>query len=420
VTALYCVPLRLQDLLDVIFRWAHLIAGIMWVGNSMLFNWLDRNLERSGPQAADLDKLSQGKIFMVHSGAFYDVEKKLLAPGEMPERLHWFKWQNFTTWATGISLFVLVYYMNNASGLVDPSVHDVDISVAITLSVSALFVGWLIYDTLWRTLGESNPRLATIISVGGLFAAIFGFSQVFGGRAAYMQTGVLIGTVMTGNVWMCIVPSQHELVAATKEKRDQDPTLSLRAKQRSIHNNYLTFPLLFIMLSNHFGAATSHPLNWLILILVMIGGAGVRHFMNIRYRGGGHELPHAAWLTPAIGMGALAIAGLMVVTRLDTREVVDADAPVPFARVQEIIANRCVTCHSAKPSDDVFTAPPANVMFDSPRAIQHMASRIRARAVEQQNMPFNNKTSMTAKERGELKRWIDDGAQLPAPPKEER
>lgn len=405
--------MRLHDLLDVIFRWAHLIAGIMWVGNSMLFNWLDRNLEKT----SDLSKLSQGKIFMVHSGAFYDVEKKLLAPGEMPERLHWFKWQNFTTWATGISLFVLVYYMNSASGLVDPSVHDVNISVAVTLSVSALFLGWLIYDALWRTLGDSNPRLATIVSIVGLFGAIFAFSQVFGGKAAYMQTGVLVGTVMTGNVWFCIVPSQHELVNATKEGREQDPKLSIRAKQRSIHNNYLTFPLLFIMLSNHFGAATSHPLNWLILILVMIGGAGIRHFMNIRYRGGGLELPYAAWLAPAIACGAFAIAGLMVVTRIDTREVVDVDAPVPFARVQEIIANRCVTCHSAKPSDDVFTAPPANVMFDSPRSIQLMASRIRARAVEQQNMPFNNKTGMTAKERGELKRWIDDGAQLPPPPK---
>ena len=406
--------MRLHDLLDVIFRWAHLIAGIMWVGNSMLFNWLDRNLERSSSGGADLDKLSQGKIYMVHSGAFYDVEKKLLAPGAMPERLHWFKWQNFSTWVTGISLFVLVYYMNNAAGLVDPSVHDIDITVAVTLSVSALFLGWLIYDALWRTLGETNPRLATIISIAGLFAAIYGFCQVFGGRAAYMQTGVLIGTVMTGNVWMCIVPSQHELVAATKEKREQDPKLSVRAKQRSIHNNYLTFPLLFIMLSNHFGAATSHSLNWLILILVMIGGAGVRHFMNVRYRGGGIQLPKAAWLAPAFGAGAFAIAGLMIVTRLDSKKVIDPDAPVPFSRVQEIVATRCVMCHSRKPSDPVFTSPPKNVMFDNPRTIQLMASQIRARVVEQQNMPFNNQSGMTMKERGEIKRWIDDGAKLDA------
>jgi len=400
--------LHLNELLDVILRWAHLIAGIMWVGNSMLFNWLDRNLEKS----AELSRLSQGKIFMVHSGAFYDVEKKLLEPGEMPGMMHWFKWQNFSTWATGISLFVVVYYMNGAGVLVDPSVHDIDKGVAITMSVSALVTGWIIYDALWRTVGENNPRVATVISVAMLFGAIFAFSQFFSGRAAYMQTGVLIGTLMTGNVWFCIVPSQHELINATKAGRAQDPTLSIRAKHRSIHNNYLTFPLLFIMVSSHFGSATSSKFNWLILILVMIGGAGVRHFMNIRYRGGGKELPPRAWLFPAFGMGAFAIAGLMIVTRLDRKEVPVTDKPVSFTRVQEIIANRCVTCHSAKPSDTMFPAPPVGVMLDTPQQIKMMASRIHLRAVEQQNMPFNNRTGMTPEERGELARWFRDGARI--------
>ncbi|MDB4960799.1 MAG: hypothetical protein JWP01_798 [Myxococcales bacterium] len=403
--------MHLNELFDVIFRWAHLIAGIMWVGNSMLFNWLDRNLEKS----AELSRLSQGKIFMVHSGAFYDVEKKLLEPGEMPAMMHWFKWQNFSTWATGICLFVVVYYLNGAGFLVDPSVHDIDKTVAVTLSISALFVGWLIYDGLWRIVGENNPRVATVVSIVLLFASIFAFSQLFSGRAAYMQTGVLIGTLMTGNVWMCIVPSQHELINATKAKREQDPRLSIRAKQRSIHNNYLTFPLLFIMVSNHFGSATSHPLNWLILILVMIGGAGIRHFMNIRYRGGGRELAKAAWLLPAFGMGAFAIAGLMVVSRIVPKGVVDSTGPVAFSRVQEIVATRCITCHSAQPSDDVFRSPPAGVLFDTPAQIKVMAARIHLRAVEQQNMPFNNKTQITPEERGELGRWYRDGAKLDAP-----
>lgn len=400
--------MSVHDLHDVLFRWAHLIAGIMWVGNSMLFNWLDRNLEKVAGQGP----LSQGKIFMVHSGAFYEAEKKLLGPGELPRVLHWFKWQNFTTWATGIALFVIVYYLNGAGGLVDPSVHDVDRTVAVTMSVAAVFTAWLVYDALWKTLGEHHPRAAAIASIAMLFGAIFAFSQFFSGKAAYMQTGVVIGTLMTGNVWFCIVPSQHELVNATRAGRAQDPTLSIRAKQRSIHNNYLTFPLLFIMLSNHFGAATSHPLNWLILILVMIGGAGVRHFMNIRYLGGGKELAKRAWLAPAFAMGAFAIASLMIVTRIDARSVTDANAPVSFKRVQEIIANRCVPCHSEHPSDDVFTAPPVGLRLDSARQVQIMAPAIRRRAVEQQNMPWNNKTKITDGERGELKRWIDDGAHV--------
>jgi uncharacterized membrane protein len=399
---------RFQELLDVLFRWTHLIAGIMWVGNSMLFNWLDRNLEKHHP---NLSRLSQGKIFMLHSGAFYDVEKKLLEPGEMPATLHWFKWQNFTTWASGICLLIVVYYMGKVP-LVDPTVHMMSSAVAITLSVSALFCGWLIYDGLWRTLGENNPRLATALSVALLFGSIIGFTLVFNGPAAYIQTGVLIGTLMTGNVWMVIVPSQRQLVEATVAGKEQDATLSLRAKQRSIHNNYLTFPLLFIMLSNHFPAATGHPLNWLVLISVMVGGAGVRHFMNIRYLGEGKQLATGAWLAPAFVMGAIAISGLLVITRIEVRHGPEVKGPVAFARAQEIIVKRCMRCHSSNPTDDVFKVAPNNVKFDTPEQIQQMAQRILDRAVRQRTMPLVNKTEMTDMERAELGVWINAGAKL--------
>jgi uncharacterized membrane protein len=399
---------RFQELLDVLFRWAHLIAGIMWVGNSMLFNWLDRNLEK---HHAGLSRLSQGKIFMLHSGAFYDVEKKLLEPGEMPATLHWFKWQNFTTWATGISLFIVVYYMGKVP-LVDPSVHVMGQGVAITLSVSALLTGWILYDGLWRTVGEKNPRLATLLSIAMLFGAIFGFSLIFNGPAAYMQTGVLIGTLMTGNVWVVIVPSQRGLVEATVAGKEQDATLSIRAKQRSIHNNYLTFPLLFIMISNHFPAATGHALNWLVLIAVMVGGAGVRHFMNVRYLGGGKQMATGAWLVPAIVMGGLGIAGLMTITRIEVNTGPVVKGPVAFARAQEIVVKRCMQCHSSNPSDDTFKVAPNNVKFDTPEQIQLMAERILDRAVRQRTMPLVNKTQMTDMERAELGAWIKQGAKL--------
>ena len=400
--------MRWNELLDVVFRWAHLIAGIMWVGNSMLFNWLDRNLEKRGPLAP----LSQGKIYMVHSGAFYDVEKKLLAPGELPEMLHWFKWQNGFTWMTGISLLVIVYYANGAAFLVDPSVRALDPIVAITLSVSALLTGWIVYDGLWRTLGERNPRASTALTIALLFAAIFGFAQVFSGRAAYMQTGVLIGTVMTGNVWLCIMPSQRSLIAATQSGQAQDPVLSLRAKQRSIHNNYLTFPLLFIMLSNHFPSAYGHHLNWLVLIFVMVGGAGVRHFMNVRYRGEGRTLATAAWLAPAAGMAAIAIAGLTVITRVAAAPEVEVNHAVGFDRAQEIVVKRCVPCHSTHPAFPEFPAPPNNVVFETPEQIKLMVPRIRERAVESKTMPFLNRTQITPLERAELGTWIAGGAKL--------
>ncbi len=398
----------LDALLDVIFRWAHLIAGIMWIGNSMLWNWIDRNLEKGGA----LTRLSQGKIFMVHSGAFYEMEKKLLEPGELPANLYWFKWQNGITWMTGIALLVVVYYMNGAAFLVDPAVAEIAPSVAISISLGSLFCAWIIYDALWKTFGEQNPRIATVLSVMMLFAAIFAFAQVFSGRAAYIQTGVLIGTLMTGNVWMVIMPSQRELIDATKSGREQDPIYSLRAKQRSIHNNYFTFPLLFIMISNHFPGATTHPLNWFILILVMIGGAGVRHFMNTRYRGEGKQLPVAAWLAPGAGMAGIAIAGLLVIPRLSEKPLPRVDKPVPFARAEAIIQKRCLPCHSKAPSDPTWPNAPAGVMFDLPLQIEIMAPRIYERAVKQQDMPLNNKTMITPDERAELGNWIEHGANI--------
>jgi uncharacterized membrane protein len=401
---------RLNELLDVVFRWAHLIAGIMWIGNSMLFNWLDRNLEKQGH--GDLAPLSQGKIFLLHSGAFYDVEKKLLEPGEMPTTLHWFKWQNGFTWLTGISLLIIVYYANGAAFLIDDNVRKLDPIIAIALSASSLFVGWIVYDLLWDTWGAHAPRAATAASIALLVIAIIGYSQAFAGRAAYILTGVLIGTIMTGNVWLCIMPSQRALIAATESGRPQDPALSLRAKQRSIHNNYLTFPLLFLMLSNHFPSAYGHHLNWLVLIAVMVGGAGVRHFMNVRYRGEGRQMIPIAWLTPAAVMAAVAIAGLTIITRIAAPPEVDVDHPVGFARAQEIIVQRCVPCHSTHPTDAAFAAPPNNVVFESPDQIKTMVPRILERAVKSKTMPFLNRTSITPLERAELGRWIADGAQL--------
>jgi uncharacterized membrane protein len=211
-------------------------------------------------------------------------------------------------------------------------------------------------------------------------------------------------------VWMVIVPSQRELIAATVDGREQDPKLSIQAKARSIHNNYLTFPLIFIMVSNHFPAATTHYLNWLILIVVIVGGAGVRHFMNVRYLGGGKQLATSAWLVPACVMGGLACAGLIGISHLMPPPRFGIDHPVSFGRVQEIVGNRCLRCHSRHPSDEMFTAPPLGVMLDTPEQIKVMAPRIKVRAYDLANMPFNNKTHITDMERAELAKWVSDGA----------
>lgn len=387
-----------NELLDLVFRWAHLIAGIMWIGNSMLFNWLDRNLI----QRPDQGRLSQGTIYMVHSGAFYEVEKKLLAPGELPAQLHWFKWQNFTTWATGISLLVVTYYMRDAGYLRDPSVCDLTAAQAIAISVGSLVVGWAIYDALWRVL-EDRPGAATVLSFALLAGASWGFTEVFSGRGAYIMTGALMGTLMTGNVWMRILPSQRSLIAATKKGEEQDALLSKRAKQRSIHNNYMTFPVLFIMLSNHFGTLHQNGMRWALLAVVMVGGALIRHFMNVRYAG-------KWWLAPAILTGTITLGATAGLAYVGKPYIPEVTHEVPYSRAQTIITTRCVPCHSANNTEPMYPVAPKGVMLDTTDRIKAMADQIYHFSVATETMPFINRTNMTKEERAELGKWYSDGA----------
>jgi len=304
---------------------------------------------------------------------------------------------------TGISLLVVVYYLNSAAYLVDPSKFAMAQSVAISISAGSLLVGWIVYDALWYALAD-RPKLATALSLALLAGAAVTYTQIFSGMGAYIQTGVLMGTIMTGNVWLVITPSQRELVAATRAGREQDQALSLRAKQRSIHNNYLTFPLLFIMVSNHFPSAYGHHLNWLVLFVVMVGGAGVRHFMNVRYAG-------RTWLAPAFAMGLLGLGGMMIITH-QAAPAVAVTGGSDFARAEEIVTKRCLPCHSAQPTDTMFPVAPKGLMFDTPERIQAMAPKIKELVVTARTMPFLNRTEMTEEERAALGKWIDEGAKL--------
>ncbi|MFI5301725.1 MAG: urate hydroxylase PuuD, partial [Polyangiales bacterium] len=293
---------HVRELADLLIRWVHLIAGIMWIGNSMLFNWLDRNLERSTEDAAD--PRFEGRIWMVHSGGFYDVVKKQLPPGQLPEPLHWFKWQNFTTWASGIFLLVIVYYLGGGGLLIDPSVRAMGVGAAAGLGLGSIVVAWVVYDLIFRSPLAKVPAVAAMVGFALLGGLAAGLGHFLSARAAYIHVGVVIGTLMTGNVWFTIIPSQRELVVATKEGRAQDPAIGKRAKQRSIHNNYLTFPLLFIMISNHFPSTYGSPRAWVTLGVITFGGALVRHFMNIRFTWREGWVP-ATIATVIVSVGAL-------------------------------------------------------------------------------------------------------------------
>ncbi|HEY8039044.1 MAG TPA: urate hydroxylase PuuD, partial [Polyangiaceae bacterium] len=288
-----------RELLDVLLRWVHLVAGIMWVGNSLLFNWLDRNLIRD----AGAGERHLGRIWLLHSGGFYDVEKKFLAPSEMPRVLHWFKWQSYTTWMSGIALLTLLYWTGGASLMIDPGVARLGPGQAAAIGVGVVVGGWIVYDGVWRLLAR-HEGAAIALSLALVAAVIWTLTHVLSGRAAFIHVGAMLGTCMAGNVAMHIVPSQRQLVAATEAGRAQDPRVSDHAKQRSIHNNYMTFPLLFTMLSNHFSLIYGSRASWLLLGILFVGGALVRHWMNVRFT-------FRAWL-PALALTVCACVGAVL------------------------------------------------------------------------------------------------------------
>jgi uncharacterized membrane protein len=401
---------NLKELLDLVLRWIHLIAGIMWVGNSMLFNWLDRNLVK--PEKPSMDgtppEMLEGEIWMVHSGGFYQIEKKQLAPSQMPKMLHWFKWQSYTTWMSGFSLLVLVYYVGGSGAfLVDPNVSKITASQGTMIGLGTLVGGFLFYDLLWRSPLAKKPNIAIFVCFAALAGIVYALTHLLSGRAAYIHVGALMGTIMAGNVFFHIVPSQRELVAATLSGSKQDMKLGKHAKERSIHNNYMTFPVLFTMLSNHFPSTYGNSINWAVLAVAFIASAGVRHWLNIRFTFN-RWLP-ALFATMGLGIGLL----YFLIARTPAGAAVapmDTGEKVTFTTVKIVIAQRCQPCLSQSPTDKEIKAPPSGITFDTTENIKLYSERIKARAVISKTMPLANRTGMSQDERDLLARWFYQGA----------
>jgi uncharacterized membrane protein len=386
----------LTDWANLLLRWAHFIAGIAWIGSSFYFIWLDRALTKPEQDKPGVE----GDLWMVHSGGFYQVEKRQPAPGEIPPVLHWFKWEAMLTWITGIALLVLIFYLGGTY-LLDPGISRISRGAAIALGVAVVVFSWPLYDGLWRSPLARRPAIAATISLALLTAVTILLCRVMSGRAAFMHVGAVLGTLMVANVWERIIPAQRQMVDATRGGRPADFTLGERAKQRSVHNSYMTFPLLFIMFSNHFPATYASPVNWLVLLLLFVAGAAVRHAMI----GRGSRARWAA--LPA----TLALAGAMFFST--PKGSPGATDSVPsFAAVRLVIAQRCLPCHSQYQTDRTLGTAPGGVTFDTPESIARLAERIRVRVVETKTMPLANKTGITEEERGLLGRWISVGAPL--------
>ena len=427
---------HLHEWLNLSIRWVHMITGVAWIGASFYFVWLENNLNRSNPR----DGLS-GDLWAIHGGGIYHLEKYKLAPPKMPENLHWFKWEAYFTWMSGIALLCVVFYWNPTVYLLAPG-SGLSGPEGVALGIGSLFVGWFVYSFLCDSALGKRPALLGLILFVLLIAAAYGFSKVFSGRGAYLHVGAVIGTIMVGNVFRIIMPAQRALVAAIAENRTPDPALPAKGLLRSRHNNYFTLPVLFIMISNHFPSTYGSQYNWLILAGIAVAAVLVRHYFNTR-----HDSNRFAWTLP---VGALAMICLAYVTgpkpmpsapdvakapgvieyqplpetavgggaKPATAPAAPASAPTQaanaqspsFEKVHSVIQERCSVCHSAKPTSPLFSAAPGGVMFDTPQQIQQQAARIQAQAVTSQIMPLGNITQMTQQERDLIGAWINQGA----------
>jgi uncharacterized membrane protein len=393
----------LWELLDLASRWVHVIAGIMWVGNSMLFNWLDRTLQPPSRPGEGL----QGESWLLHSGGFYFIEKTQLVNQPPPRTLHWFKWQAYTTWLSGAVLLVAVYYAGGRAALGDPGVAPLGHGAAVAVGIGAILLGVSVYELVQRFVGPRAPSLANAVLLVAFVAIVYALTHLLSGRAAFLHVGAMLASVMAANVAHTIIPSQRELVKSVSGEGRADPAVSARAKRVSVTNNYVTFPVIVLMVSAHFPSLYSHRWNWVLLLLLVGTGATVRHIMNIRFT-------TPSWrpaLAGTIAVTAAALFALLVLGRSDTVQHASASglpATVTFAEARHVIDRRCAACHSLEPSDSTFGAAPAGVAFDRPEQIVTHAARIRERAIVTRTMPPANKTHMTEGERALLARWLAD------------
>lgn len=434
---------HITEWLNLAIRWAHMIVGVAWIGASFYFVWLENNLNRVNPKTG-----LSGDLWAIHGGGIYHLEKYKLAPPEMPEHLHWFKWEAYFTWITGVCLLGVVYYLNAEIYLIAPG-SGLDSTTAIAIGIGSFVAGWFIYDLLCDSPLGKTPVLLGVVLFVLLVAATYGLTQVFSGRGAYIHVGAIIGTIMVGNVFRVIMPAQRNLVKAIEEKREPDPALPAKGLLRSRHNNYMTLPVLFIMISNHFPSTYGSEYNWLILAGLAIFSILVRHYFNTR-----HGSQKFAWTVPVAALGMITLAFVtspyakkqmtpvvqapvvqevqVSTTESSPEELAvnstpsattdaqqapahatqPASAGVSFETINKVIQERCSVCHSATPSHAAFAAAPAGVMLDTPEEIKANVPRIVAQTVTTQVMPLGNMTQMTEEERALIGTWVEQGATI--------
>lgn len=387
---------HLMEWLNIVIRLMHITFGIAWIGASFYFVFLENALNRT----EDVREELAGNLWAVHGGGFYYLEKYKVAPKTLPKHLHWFKYEAYFTWLSGFSLLFVVYYFNAKAMLIDSNVLPLSMGAAVSIGIGSFLVAWLIYDRLCKSRLINHNLLFTIVGFLIATAFAYGYTKVFSARAAYIHFGAMLGTLMAANVFFVIIPAQKAMVKAAAAGIPPDPAPGKKALARSIHNNYFTLPVLFVMISNHFPSTFGNEQPWLVLSIITLGTAGVKHYLNLREKG-----QYTVWVLP---VSILILLSAAYITAPQKPGACKED--VSFSSVNSIISKRCMTCHSSKPTDDTYTAPPNGVIYDTPADIVKMKDKIMERVVITKTMPQNNKTNITPAERETIRCWIEQGA----------
>jgi uncharacterized membrane protein len=380
--------------LNLLVRWLHFITGVAWIGASFYFIWLDNHLE--APRDPD-DKAKgvDGEVWSVHGGGLYHAQKYETSPKVLPETLHWFKWEAYSTWLSGMFLLILLYWYGAEVYLIDPTVAALSPMTAIAIAAGSIAGGWIVYDLMCKSpLGKHDSLFAAV-----LFAAVsllaWGLCQVFSGRGAFMHFGAILGTIMVANVFFVIIPGQKQMVASAARGEQADPVHGFRGKQRSVHNTYFTLPVLFIMISNHYPMTYSDEQGWLVLGFVMMAGVLIRQFFVLRHSG------KQSWVLPAIGVALLLV---MLFYLMPPVIEVDESVSISDSQMQEVIKARCTSCHARKPTQAGFAEAPLGLVLETQDQTRTNAANI-ARVIATRYMPIGNLTQMTDAERELVATW---------------
>ena len=390
---------HLMEWLNIVVRVMHITFGIAWIGASFYFVFLENALNRTENVRDEL----AGNLWAVHGGGFYYLEKYKVAPKTIPKHLHWFKYEAYFTWVSGFCLLFVVYYFNASAFLIDKNVLDIKPLTGVAIGIGSFVVAWLLYDLLCKTLLKFSKLAFALAGFALLVGFAYFYAHVFNSRAAYIHFGAMIGSIMVANVFFVIIPSQKAMVKAGKLGQPLDPRLGKNALARSLHNNYFTLPVLFVMVSNHFPSTFGYKYPWLILAIISLGAAGVKHYLNLREKG-----QQSVWVMPISVMILLAACFISAPPKNPNA----CNSKVSFSEANAIIQTRCVACHSSKPTDDVNKVAPNGVMYDTPDQVFAKKDVILQRVVITKTMPQNNKTNMTEAERDMIRCWIEQGAPI--------